>query len=228
MEWQKFEKLEYLCQTQDDSQVAVVLFHGYGADAHDLSGLADLFGFEQPVDWFFPQGPLKVPIGPMMTGRAWFELRVSDFERLSGGHINDFPLDGAMSEVLQQAARWLNRLGGLYNQVFIGGFSQGAILSSHVFYRLNFSPAGLLLLSGYLVSPSQFPTLSEGHKIPFYQSHGRQDAVLPIGGARKLFDQLVQLGLDGRWLEFNGGHEIPLSVIQSVNAFVNPLLKQKG
>ncbi len=227
MEWQKFEKLQYLCKTNEEANVCVVLFHGYGADAQDLAGLAEVFCFDKTVDWFFPQGPITVPIGPMMSGQAWFELRVSDFERISTDTVADQSFQPAMIDVLNQVSRWLNRLGKLYTHVFIGGFSQGAILTSHSFYRLNFKPSGLLLLSGFMIAPSQFPQLPDELKVPFFQCHGRQDSVLPLKGARKLFEKLESMGLKGQWLEFSGGHEIPMPVIQAVNNFVNPLLKNQ-
>ncbi len=228
MEWQKFEKLQYLCQTHEDAKSCVVLFHGYGADAQDLAGLSEVLKFNAPMDLFFPQGPISVPIGPMMSGFAWFELRVADFEKLASNTMSDQAFIPPMLDTFQQVTRWLNKLGQLYDQVYIGGFSQGAILTSHVFYRLNFKPTGLLLLSSFMISPSQFPQLPDQLKVPFYQSHGRQDPVLPVGGARKLFEKLETLGLKGEWVEFSGGHEIPMTVIQSLSAFVNRLLKNQG
>ena len=224
MKWEKFNKLDYLSQTFDNSQVCVVLFHGYGADASDLAGLANVFQLPQPVDWFFPQGVLQVPIGPMMSGRAWFQLRVSDFDDLAQGNSLPGAVNEETEKVISQAVEWLNHLGRQYEKVIIGGFSQGAILTSHAFYRLNFSPRALLLLSGYLVAPQVFPSLAEAHKVPFFQCHGRQDPVLPLAGAVKLFNQLKELGLKGTWFEFSGGHEIPLDALAELQKFLKGLL----
>lgn len=224
MQWEKFKKLDFLCQTSDNSKACVVLFHGYGADANDLASLSTAYQLNESVDWFFPQGVHTVPIGPMMTGRAWFQLRISDFERISSDTLKDNGIEPEMLQVVDQVVEWLNHLGKLYDTVVIGGFSQGAILTSHSFYRLNFKPTGLLLLSGFLIAPSVMPTLPEELKVPFFQSHGSQDQVLPISGAKKLYDQLSGLGLKGQWLEFSGGHEIPMSVIGGSQTFLNSLL----
>ena len=220
MQWERFKKLEYLCATQDGSKACVVLFHGYGADANDLASLHRVFQFKEPVDWFFPQGVYEVPISPMMSGRAWFHLRVSDFERLSEGDSQQIQLNSDIQSVLTQVKDWLNHLGKQYDKVIFGGFSQGAILSSHVFYQLNFAPKALLLLSGFLVAPSAFPTIPDIQKVPFFQSHGTQDPVLPVGGARKLFDKLSDMGLKGQWVPFSGGHEIPMNVIADLQKFL--------
>lgn len=224
MQWEKFGKLDFLCETNDDAHAAIVLFHGYGADANDLAGLAGAFQFEKKVDWFFPQGVFEVPIGPMMSGRAWFQLRVSDFENLARDRMDDQGLTPEIRQVLDQVVKWLNHLGKLYKQVYIGGFSQGAILAGHSFYRCNFTPAGLILLSGFLVAPSAIPILPDALKIPFFASHGVQDPVLPISGAQKLFNKLTDLGMKGEWVEFRGGHEIPMNVIAKLQTFLNSLL----
>lgn len=227
MQWEKFGNIDFLCETHDDADTCIVLFHGYGADATDLAGLMNAFQFSKNVDWFFPQGVFEVPIGPMMSGRAWFQLRVSDFENLANDRMSDNGLTPEVTQVIGQVTKWLNNLGKLYRQVYIGGFSQGAILAGHSFYKLNFTPAGLILLSGFLVAPSAIPILPDALKIPFFQSHGVQDPVLPISGGQKLFNKLTGLGLKGEWVEFRGGHEIPMSVIAKLQTFLNSLLKAR-
>ncbi len=225
MQWQKFQQLDYLVEQVDDSDTCVVFFHGYGADANDLVSLAKVYKLKSKVDWYFPQGVLQVPIGPMMMGRAWFELRVSDLEVGANGEIADLPIRTAEDKVIGQVCTWLNHLGKLYKNVIFGGFSQGAILSSHSFYRLNFTPKAMLLLSGYMAAPEAFPTLPDQLKIPFFQSHGERDQVLNIKGARKLFDKLSEMGLKGTWRSFNGAHEIPMDVIAESQIFLNSVLE---
>jgi phospholipase/carboxylesterase len=223
MQWEKFEDLNFIAKTQDGANTAVILFHGYGADATDLYSLSQVYKLQSKADWFFPQGVLEVPIGPMMSGRAWFSLTQRDFENLTNQEIYDGGIAPKDEKLAQKVSRFLNQMGKNYENVIIGGFSQGAILTSHSFYRLNFSPKGLLLFSGYLVNPSAFPTVPEALQVPFFQSHGSRDQVLPVGGAKKLHDKLKNLGLKGRWFEFGGAHEIPMDVIAESQIFVNSL-----
>ena len=68
----------------------VILFHGFGADAADLASLADQFDFQKPCNWLFPNGPLNVQIGPGVTGRAWWSIRLSE---LSGDWTDRRPPD---------------------------------------------------------------------------------------------------------------------------------------
>jgi phospholipase/carboxylesterase len=227
MQWQKFKQLDYLVSQHKQAETCVVFFHGYGADANDLASLSQVYKLIEPTDWYFPRGVLQVPIGPMVMGRAWFELRVSDFENLNSNAIAEIPIQSQDQKTLGSIVQWLNHLGEQYKKVIFGGFSQGAILSSHCFYRLNFTPTALILLSGYIVAGEQFPTLPEALKIPFFQSHGEQDPVLNIKGARALFNKLQSLGLRGQWHGFRGGHEIPMDVIAESQIFVNSVLSSQ-
>jgi predicted esterase len=50
---------------QDPKQVYVILFHGFGADMHDLASLQDILNPSgKQLNWIFPQGIHSVPIGP--------------------------------------------------------------------------------------------------------------------------------------------------------------------
>ena len=51
----------------------IVLLHGWGANAHDLFGLAQLLHAGQAVV-LCPQGPLSFEVGPGFTGYGWFEF----------------------------------------------------------------------------------------------------------------------------------------------------------
>jgi phospholipase/carboxylesterase len=81
--------------------------------------------------------------------------------------------------------------------------------------------AGLVLLSGNLLAQDRFSKAARG--IPFYQSHGTQDPILPLAGAKELEKKLLGLNFQGKLHVFNGGHEIPLSVINEVKNFLSQL-----
>ena len=226
MDWHEFKEFQFIKKTTEGADTALFFFHGYGADANDLAPLANVFQLgDKKIDWYFPQGLLEVPIGPMMSGRGWFSIENRDWSALARGEIADDAHTPAVKETLRRVVEFINHFGGQYQQILLGGFSQGAILLTHSFYKLECVPRGLVLLSGYLVSPSEIPLMSEEQKIPFFQSHGRQDPVLPIKGSKKLFEKLSELGLDGQFMEFDGQHEIPPQVISAAQAFMSQRLE---
>ena len=224
MEWKKYKEINCLHETTKGAKTCVVLFHGYGADAEDLASLAQSLYFSEDVDFLFPQGLKTVSLGSGITGRAWFQLQSDNFESMASELLSNQKMMADIQSIIKKIKEWLNHLGGLYQKIFIGGFSQGAILVTHSFYRLNFIPRALLILSGSLILPSFFPTLPENLKIPFFQSHGVRDNLLGIQGARKLHEKFLSMGLEGQWYEFQGGHGVPEDVINNLNAFMMDIL----
>ncbi|MBC7973486.1 MAG: phospholipase, partial [Myxococcales bacterium] len=57
------------------------------------------------------------------------------------------------------------------------------------------------------------PRLASLAGVPVMVSHGRQDGLLPFGAAEWMRDQLTAAGAVVDWQPFDGGHEIPRSVL---------------
>jgi len=76
--------------------------------------------------------------------------------------------------------------------------------------------AGLLLYSGALICESLWRKSAQESSLslPFVQSHGRIDPILPIATGRWLHQLLIELGCTGDLLEFNGPHTIPGEAIE--------------
>ena len=60
--------------------------------------------------------------------------------------------------------------------------------------------------------------------LPVFQSHGKQDELLPHEGAERLRDTLIHAGLPVEWHSFRGGHEIPRSVLQRLGPFITKVV----
>ena len=84
--------------------------------------------------------------------------------------------------------------------------------------KKNLSLNGLILLSGNLMAEPRFPKTAGA--LPFYAAHGSRDPILPVEGAKRLVDKLETLGFRGKLTVFNGGHEIPPTVINEVKSFL--------
>ena len=56
--------------------------------------------------------------------------------------------------------------------------------------------------------------------IPIMQSHGRADPILPFAAAERLRDLLKTAGADVRWVEFSGGHTIPMGALDALGKLV--------
>lgn len=220
-ELQVISGIECLSVKTSHAKNAVILFHGYGANMHDLYPLMGMW--EKPeTDFYFPNGILPLEMGAY-GGRAWFPIDMQKLQlyMMRGEHRNmDNDVPENAEKTLDQLTELVKTISENYEKVIVGGFSQGAMCSSHLMMRLE-KISGVILLSGNLVNQSG---LNKKGSIPFYQSHGRHDPILSFEGAQRLNKKLNDLGYQGSLDAFDGGHEIPMQVINNVSKFLDSVL----
>lgn len=194
----------------------VILFHGFGADAADLAGLAPEFNFEKPCNWLFPNGPLSVAIAPGVTGRAWWTIRLSE---LQGDWTDRRPPD--MDSAVDKIFKMIASMKFDWKDVIIGGFSQGAMIATEVFLKAPATPAGLICLSGTLMSKKEWSEYAINRKgSTVLMSHGEADQVLPHKGSIMLQKFFEDSGIKTQFVSFRGAHEIPMQVIQKMKSYI--------
>jgi phospholipase/carboxylesterase len=220
--------------------LVVVLCHGYGAPGDDLVSLAPHCVHIEPrllgrVRFVFPEAPIAladVPFG----GRAWWPIDMVQLQR----RLAEGTAAALASETpagLPEARRALLALLDVVRQqtklplsrVVLGGFSQGAMLTTDTALRLEEAPGGLAIFSGTLLSVDQWRTLA--HKragLDVVQSHGTHDPILPWEGARALQKLLEEAGLRVRFTRFEGGHGIDDDALQALCALLVAKLGPTG
>lgn len=202
----------------------VVLFHGYGANAYDLSPLSAYLDLPDGTNWLFPNGVLEVPVMPGYNGRAWFPIDMEALQKamMTGGD-RDFSdrYPAGLESAREKAMDMIQSLGIPMNKIILGGFSQGAMLATDITLHSEVAPAGLVILSGTLISETDWKRLAEKKKeYKFFQSHGRMDPVLGYPAAKKLERLLIEAKWKGEMIAFQGGHEIPEIVLRGMNLYL--------
>jgi len=202
----------------------VVLLHGFSMRADDLAPFGASMGL--PAVFVFPDGPIDLTARGL-DGRAWWMIDVAARDAaVSRGDDRDLSAerpgglgaarDGLVRLIEDVQRAWPDR------PVFLGGFSQGAILTLDTVVRTGFRPAGLILLSGARVDAAALaPRLVHLRGIPIFQSHGRGDRELSFTAAESLRNELVTAGAAVQWWPFEGGHEIPLPVLRALKKFIH-------
>jgi len=212
---------------QNDDAPWIVFFHGYGADAGDLSPLAQEIQVPAGYNWLFPEGFLEIPIGWNSTGRAWWPVNM---EELQKAQVSGIPRDLSQGEpeglklAFQKTSDMLSKLNVPWNKIILGGFSQGAMLATELYLQAPEAPMGLVILSGACLKADVWREKAKSRTgKSFFLSHGEQDPVLSIKGSQKLETILTQSGMKGRLMRFPGGHEIPLKVLNEAGKYLSSL-----
>ncbi len=209
-----------------DISSTVVLLHGFGAPGDDLVGLAPYLHAPH-TRYVFPAAPLELG-GLYGDSRAWWLLDLARLEAsLGSGNMRTWiaEVPEGLDNARVQMGRFLDQLQARYSiandQLVLGGFSQGAMLSVDTALHRAAPLAGLVLMSGTLTAESVWkPLFAKLAGVPVIQSHGRHDMLLPYAIAEALRDRLVAAGANVEFHSFLGGHEIPPAVLSAVTKFL--------
>jgi phospholipase/carboxylesterase len=211
----------------------VVLLHGFGAPGTDLVPLWRQLDVPAGTRFAFPEAPHTIDVGmPGFEGRAWWMLDVAKLQAaLLEGAIDELAnrvpegLDEARERIVELLDELEERYAVRGDRLVLGGFSQGAMLSLDVALRSEHPFAGLVLMSGTLISADEWRKLLPTRRgLPVLQSHGRDDPLLSFTLAERLRDLMQEAGLEVTWVPFNGGHGIADSGLDALSAFIRRTL----
>jgi phospholipase/carboxylesterase len=180
----------------------LIALHGWGANAHDLLGLAPMIHDGNALV-ICPQGPVRVPLGGGAYGYGWFPLvpgQPTDPEtfKASAERLRTF-LDRAMERYPIDLER-----------LALGGFSQGGVMGYALALQEPERFSGLAALSSWLPEPlAEHLPKAPGHEgFPILILHGTNDPTLPVERARESRELLRPYGVSITYREFEMGHEI--------------------
>lgn len=216
--------LEVIQKINEKSNTHIVFFHGYGANANDLFSLREFLDPGSKYNWHFPNGFLSLGVTPMYDSRAWFPIDIEAYEKAQAkGEFRDMASTrpAGLNEARDRVLKFLKEILKNGDKLILGGFSQGAMLSAEISSQLSSVLSGLIILSGAFVDESNWvPSFTKLSGLPFIQSHGNADPILSFDEAKRLYDCLIKQGLKGDFLDFAGGHEIPVGVVLKAKEFI--------
>lgn len=169
-----------------------------------LHGLGD-----SPAGWSFLPSALPLPglevilvQAPIPYGPGWSWY---DFEHPSRGRLDIGDSRTAVSALL-------DHLGRPAEKTFLGGFSQGAVMSIETALRGARPLAGVLAISGYVPLLEDYPAAltTRGCAIPILATHGPWDQVLPLEMVRPQMESLRSSGADLRFETFDKAHDLDM------------------
>lgn len=196
---------------RSEPEGSLVLWHGRGADEHDLFPLFDILDPDGRLRGFAPRGPLSLPPG----GAHWYVVR-----RVG------YPDPETFWPTLETARTWLEGLeqetGIGMDRTIIGGFSQGAVMTYSLgFERGRPQPAGLIGLSGFIPSVEGLDLdLDDRSGLHVAIGHGTYDPVIGVDFGREARDRLQGAGADVLFRESPMPHSIDPSFLEELASWV--------
>ncbi len=149
----------------------LIVMHGYGSNENDLLNLAKQVAPNCVIV------SLRAPIQVNQDGYCWYNI-----ERLTGKQIkyNYAQVIESRNKVQSFISQFCKSLQADSNNVFLMGFSQGAMMSYEMLLQSNLNIKGILALSGRLInescmSPKHASTLNKKN---IFITHGTQDEVI--------------------------------------------------
>ena len=203
-----------------DTPPLLLLLHGIGSNEHDLYGLAPF------LDKRFLIISLRAPntLGP--GSYAWFE---ADFTP-QGPVINPEQAEASRITLITFLKEAITAYGADPKQVYLMGFSQGAIMSASVALTQPELVAGAVMMSGRIL-PEIRPLIASNEELsgfPFLVVHGTADMVLPITHGRASRELLSSLPVNLTYHEYPMGHEVNQESLSDVTAWLTEQLNKAG
>ena len=200
----------------EESHFSVIWLHGFGADGHDFEAIIPELKIPTGLNirFIFPHAPFRSPVPDSDEKiRAWYSIS-SDSER------TDKEIRESSHEVklLIEAEE---QKGIKTENIILAGFSQGGVIALHTGLRHRKRIGGILALSTYLndFDKTQAEMSDENLAIPIMQAHGRYDQVIPIVRGAASRENLIRLGLDVRWFDYQMAHEVCREEINDITTF---------
>jgi phospholipase/carboxylesterase len=206
------------------ARATVIWLHGLGASNHDFDDLVPLLDAAD-VRFVFPNAPKRaVTINGGAVMPAWYDIVSFDDPPLREDEATVRDAERLLSALIErEIAR-----GMAAERIVLLGFSQGGAMALHVGARFPQRLAGIGVLSGYMVVPSEFETERAAANVPtpLLFCHGKSDPVVPVGLGQQGFQRVQALGHSAEWHTFAMQHSICMPEVQVLKAWLARCLPQ--
>ena len=205
--------LQYLVRepkVKSEKKKAIILLHGVGSNEQDLFSLAK----QLPDDFLVisPRGQFTLGAGSY----AWYQV---DFS--TGKPVFNAQQELSSRDVIK---RFIWQVKHKYNldEVYLGGFSQGAIMSYSIGLTNPTEVKGIISLSGRLLEEvrPEITKSNEVQQLKVFIAHGIQDNTLQVQYARDAKSYLENLQVQLSYHEYTIGHQISDAVLKDLNAWL--------
>ena len=203
-------------KTVDPDKVypALFLIHGIGSNEQNMFPL--IAGLEEKYFIFSIRGPISHPPGFAFFTIEGYGKPHQEVFKQSLGQLTDF-LDYASNKYPIDK-----------NQLFLLGFSQGAILSMSLALTLGNKIKGIVALSGYIPKiVSEDYEIQSVKELSVFISHGEVDQILPYQWGMEAQEYFKTLGADVTFRSYHESHTVSIQNQQDVIQWIQEKIESK-
>ncbi len=204
---------EFWPAQQLGSRPTMLVLHGRGDVKESFHWLPAAIGRDD-LNFIFLDAP-----DPYGSGHSWYDLP----PKQGPGIIRSRKLlENVLSHII-------HTVGLKPTEIYLCGFSQGALMSIDVGLRSNHILGGVVALSGYVFFMEEYPQAFSkvATQQKFFVAHGQDDEVLPIENTKKSVEQLRAHGISIDFREYaNLAHSIDEGdELSDIQAFISKMLE---
>lgn len=200
----------------------LIMLHGYGSNE------SDLFDISKSIDERYIIFSLRAPIALKDGGFCWFSLEI----------LPDQPLKRNYKEATESRKKILNFISNACksfdvdsSQVFLMGFSQGAIMSYDLAFAAPKKIKGILALSGLLLDETKAlkTDYTKLANVKFFIAHGNSDNVIKITEADKANEFLkLKKVVDLSYNKYEMPHAIMGNELNDIKKWLKKVITTKN
>jgi len=175
---------------KDNIYTKVIIFlHGFGDKPNSY-----IEWFNNEKMFLFPKTKiilLSAPIIPITYYNnemisSWFNIFDIGFDDKSKYSFND--VEKNSSNIFKIIMAEGKRLKGKFENIFIGGFSQGACIALHIGLTFGYLLGGVICCSGFLFPQTEIN--NDNQNIKIFAGHGYIDKVIKCDFSQKSFERI--------------------------------------
>ena len=202
----KIKKLDFISIKGQKTEKVIIGLHGWQGNKQSFLPMAKSKLFEK-FNWYLPEAPYFVNNIP--STKSWSYEKEKDVWEIEEPKrlLDDF----FESEIFKNHDS---------KDIFVVGFSQGALICYEFICKLNKTLGGIFPISGFLRSDTLVINPKQ-NKTPIIIGHGTYDQIISIEQSQKAYELLKKQNANVELITYNSSHRIPNEMLKIIAEKIN-------
>ena len=204
----------------------IIFMHGLGDIAKSYVDFfldSKILPPDIPIKIVLLQSPYKKIFFDRPMGTSWFTI--SNFPMCSKDDYNFKDAEMAKKDVEKVIEEEAKLIKGKYENIYIGGFSQGGCVSLLVGLTFEHLIGGVIALSSYLFSEIEIK--DDKKDLNIFVGHGERDNVITYSTSMEEMKRIEHFKGFVKHSYPGKGHTVTLEEIDDIRNFLNDCMKKK-